>query len=256
MRRLADALRACGLVKRLGALDGGRVERARVRVGAGQPRGARRLHAGVGRPGGRAARRGRAAARARRRLQHPARRDARAAPARPLRARCTSTGTWTSATRAGRAGSAPSRARTSRASPGAWSRSCRTSTASARTSLDADAVHLGDREGDPGELAAVARDRHHRLGGCDALRTRRRRSCPAVPYWVHVDADVIDSALLPAVDSPPRRADVRGALRAPARRVAGGAVGMQVTVFDPDLDPDGSQAQALTDCLVSALGRA
>jgi arginase len=35
--------------------------------------------------------------------------------------------------------------------------------------------------------------------------------------------------------------------------LAGDAVGMQVTVFDPDLDPDGSQARALTDCLISAL---
>ena len=37
------------------------------------------------------------------------------------------------------------------------------------------------------------------------------------------------------------------------RRLAGGAVGVQVTVFDPDLDPDGIAARALTDCLVSAL---
>ena len=33
-------------------------------------------------------------------------------------------------------------------------------------------------------------------------------------------------------------------------RLAPGAVGAQVTVFDPDLDPDGSIAEALTDCLV------
>jgi arginase len=30
------------------------------------------------------------------------------------------------------------------------------------------------------------------------------------------------------------------------------AVGMEVTVFDPDLDPDGSLAAALTDQLVAA----
>ena len=30
------------------------------------------------------------------------------------------------------------------------------------------------------------------------------------------------------------------------------AVGMQLTIFDPDLDEDGSAAEALTACLVSA----
>jgi arginase len=74
-----------------------------------------------------------------------------------------------------------------------------------------------------------------------------------VPYWLHVDADVIDSALLPAVDSPAPDGLTFEELSALLRTVAGGAVGIQVTVFDPDLDADGSQAQALTDCLVKAL---
>ena len=38
------------------------------------------------------------------------------------------------------------------------------------------------------------------------------------------------------------------------RRLVPGAVGMHVTIFDPDKDPDGSAAHALTDCLVSGLG--
>jgi len=66
--------------------------------------------------------------------------------------------------------------------------------------FDTDTVHIGDREGDPGELAAVAKTsitvrRLHELRTSGPI-------VPAVPYWVHVDADVIDSALLPAVDSP------------------------------------------------------
>jgi arginase len=117
--------------------------------------------------------------------------------------------------------------------------------------LDADTVHLGDREGDPDELAAVAKT------GITVRRLDELRAdgpaVPPVPYWMHVDADVLDSALMPAVDSPAPGGLTFEELSALLRAVVGGAVGVQVTVFDPDLDPDGSQARALTDCLVSAL---
>jgi len=117
--------------------------------------------------------------------------------------------------------------------------------------LDTDTVHIGDREGDPGELAAVAKTlitvrRLHELRTSGPI-------VPAVPYWVHVDADVIDSALLPAVDSPAPDGLTFDELATLLRDVVDGAVGVQVTVFDPDLDPDGTQAQALTDCLVEGL---
>ena len=90
------------------------------------------------------------------------------------------------------------------------------------------------------------------MRGLSALRARGP-IVPGVPYWVHVDADVIDSALLPAVDSPAPGGLAFEELTALLQSVVGGAVGVQVTVFDPDLDADGSQARALTDCLVSGL---
>jgi arginase len=117
---------------------------------------------------------------------------------------------------------------------------------------DSDAVHFGDRERDPGERAAIAQTQITVLD-LAALRSGAM-TVPAAPYWVHVDADVLDSALVPAVDSPAPDgltfAELASLLRA---LLAGDAIGLQVTVFDPDLDPDGSQARALTDCLVSAL---
>ena len=130
---------------------------------------------------------------------------------------------------------------------------------------DGDVVALGERERDPGERAAIAPTSItvldlpalRALGVAQAVaEARERLERPGVEgYWIHVDADVVDSALLGAVDSPAPdglgfeelAALVRGLL-------AGRAVGMQLTVFDPDLDPDGSQARALTDCLVSAAG--
>ena len=61
------------------------------------------------------------------------------------------------------------------------------------------------------------------------------------------------SSALPAGDSPDpgglSAAELTGLLAALAPR----AVGAQVTVFDPDLDPDGSHARLLTDILVTGL---
>jgi arginase len=72
-------------------------------------------------------------------------------------------------------------------------------------------------------------------------------------YWLHLDVDILDPDVMPAVDSPdPGGLDpdeLTGLLAALAPR----AVGAQVTVFDPDLDPDGSRAALLTDILVAGL---
>jgi arginase len=113
---------------------------------------------------------------------------------------------------------------------------------------EADIVALGEREGDPDERAALARTA---ITVRDLVELRLRGPLrPAVPYWIHVDADVLD---LSAVDSPApgglRYEELTALLRV---LLAGDAAGLQVTVFDPSLDPDGSQARGLTDCLVAA----
>ncbi len=113
---------------------------------------------------------------------------------------------------------------------------------------DADTVHLGERERDPGERAAIA-GTSITVVDLPALRVGGPVR-PQVPYWLHVDADVLD---LPAVDSPAPGGLAFEELSALLRELAPGAVGVQVTVFDPDLDADGSQARALTDCLVAGL---
>ncbi|MBB5977049.1 arginase family protein [Kribbella solani] len=74
-------------------------------------------------------------------------------------------------------------------------------------------------------------------------------------FWVHLDVDILDAALMPAVDSPDPggidheqlRALLRPLLRAP------GCVGIDIGIFDPDLDPDGKYAVELTDTLVAVL---
>ncbi|TDD24916.1 arginase family protein [Nonomuraea diastatica] len=74
-------------------------------------------------------------------------------------------------------------------------------------------------------------------------------------FWIHLDVDVLDPSILPAVDSPtPGGLDagrltelLRGLLALP------GAAGLEVTILDPDLDENGGQAALLTDILVAAL---
>jgi len=74
-------------------------------------------------------------------------------------------------------------------------------------------------------------------------------------YWVHLDADVLDPALLPAVDTPEPGGLTFEELAALLRALLASplAIGLEITVFDPDLDPDGALARRLTDTIVAGL---
>ncbi|MFI1652349.1 arginase family protein [Streptomyces avidinii] len=70
-------------------------------------------------------------------------------------------------------------------------------------------------------------------------------------FWVHLDVDVLDDALMPAVDYR-----IPGGLTWPelesVLRIALAderAVGLDVTIFNPRLDPDGTLAARLCACL-------
>jgi arginase len=71
--------------------------------------------------------------------------------------------------------------------------------------------------------------------------------------WVHVDVDVLDDAVMPAVDSRQPDGlsyDELAALLRPmldARRI----VGMQFTIYDPERDPDYKAGRQLVDGIVS-----
>jgi arginase len=69
--------------------------------------------------------------------------------------------------------------------------------------------------------------------------------------WIHLDVDVLDDAVMPAVDSRQPDGlsyDELEALLRPALET-GGVVGMDVTIYDPDRDPDGTAGRALVDGL-------
>jgi arginase len=74
-------------------------------------------------------------------------------------------------------------------------------------------------------------------------------------FWIHLDADILDPSVMPAVDSPDPSGIQFEELTAVLARLVGSSrsIGLEVTVFDPDLDPDGHLAGRLTDALVGAI---
>ena len=73
--------------------------------------------------------------------------------------------------------------------------------------------------------------------------------------WVHLDVDVLDDALMPAVDSRQPDGLTYEELETLLRPLldTGRVVGMQVTIYDPDRDPDRRAARTLVDGLVRLL---
>ncbi|MFI8006160.1 arginase family protein [Streptomyces sp. NPDC086010] len=73
-------------------------------------------------------------------------------------------------------------------------------------------------------------------------------------FWVHLDADVLDPSVMPAVDSPDDGGlfpdELAPLLRTLVRSPR--CVGLNVTIYDPDLDPDGTAGALLTDLVVGA----
>ncbi len=76
--------------------------------------------------------------------------------------------------------------------------------------------------------------------------------------WVHLDADVLDSDVMPAVDSPnPHGLSFDELREAMAVFLAEPkVVGLEVTIYDPDLDPGGAAGDRLAATLVDALAAA
>lgn len=79
----------------------------------------------------------------------------------------------------------------------------------------------------------------------------RRLKATGADWWLHVDLDVLSSEALPAVDYVQDGGLSWSELSALTKAAvgAGGCVGATVTIYNPDLDPDGRHAQAIVDFL-------
>ena len=133
---------------------------------------------------------------------------------------------------------------------------------------DADVVQVGSR--DAAEVAAEGshdiRATSIRVLDLNAVRTggADRVAEEAVAHvtrdeiagtWIHLDADVLDDAVMPAVDYRMANGLQLAELSAVVRTLVtrGRAVGMTVTIYNPLLDPDRSIARAFTASLVTGL---
>lgn len=130
---------------------------------------------------------------------------------------------------------------------------------------ETDVVAFGFREGpDQGDavdildtpIALFSLDRVRDLGTRPALDTPLEwlEQGDTLGFWIHVDADVLDPAIMPAVDSPDPGGMTFDELRTTLARLFASprAIGLEVTVFDPDLDPDGALADRLVTLLADA----
>jgi arginase len=104
------------------------------------------------------------------------------------------------------------------------------------------------------DLAAI---RHRGIDAAvsEAVAHLTRNGGPEAGFWIHVDADVLDDAVMPAVDYrlpgglswDELTRVLRVAIQ--SRR----AVGLEVTIYNPSLDADGSGARGLVRVLGDAL---
>jgi arginase family enzyme len=92
--------------------------------------------------------------------------------------------------------------------------------------------------------------------GPAALGAAAARRLAGRPAWLHIDLDVLDETALSAVTYPqPRGIDWQqlAALCAPFATAAN-LVGVSIADFNPDRDPDGAQARRVVDAVVALLG--
>jgi len=134
---------------------------------------------------------------------------------------------------------------------------------------DDDVVAFGFRDADeqvkygspplPPGLRAVdlpsIRSRGLDVAAREAVAHLTRTSGPDRGFWIHLDADVLDDAIMPAVDyrlpGGLSWKDLTGVLRVAveSRR----AVGLEVTIYNPTLDPSGESARGLVSAIGDAL---
>jgi arginase len=111
----------------------------------------------------------------------------------------------------------------------------------------------------PAGMLVVDRDQVRRLGARaaarEAVRYLARDGGPEDGFWIHLDADVLDETIMQAVDDP--RPDglawdeVVTALSIAVR--SGRAVGLQVAIYNPDIDAGGANGRGLAATVREAL---
>ena len=133
---------------------------------------------------------------------------------------------------------------------------------------DEDVVVLGRRDGSDAEEHGSQRVEDTAIGLIDVAAVRQRGVEAATMraierlsagtldgFWIHLDADVLDDAVMPAVDYRMPDGLAWDELSA-VRRLAvssGRAVGIDITIFNPKLDVTGAIARRFVHALAKGL---
>ncbi|MFB8142432.1 arginase family protein [Streptomyces parvus] len=105
----------------------------------------------------------------------------------------------------------------------------------------------------PSQLYAIGLDDVRAAGAPAAARhaVNRLTGGSHAGYWVHLDVDVLDGTIMPAVDyrlpGGLTWTELESVLRTALTDKR--AVGLDVTIFNPRRDPEGTIAARLTECL-------
>jgi arginase len=112
----------------------------------------------------------------------------------------------------------------------------------------------------PDEMGVITRDRVRTLGVdaamAEALSLLQRRGEEELDgFWIHVDADVLDGAIMSAVDDPSPDGLLWGELAAALGMAIGSglAVGLQITIYNPDFDETGANGRGLATTINTVL---
>jgi arginase len=82
-----------------------------------------------------------------------------------------------------------------------------------------------------------------------------REGGPEDGFWIHIDADVLDETIMQAVDDPRPDGLTWGDVVAAVRIAIGSGrvAGLQVAIYNPDYDVDGSNGRGLAAAVREAL---
>jgi arginase len=103
----------------------------------------------------------------------------------------------------------------------------------------------------PEEMGVIGQERVRTLGieaaMAEALSLLQRPGEELDGFWIHLDVDVLDEAIMQACDDPKPDGLMWGDLAAALGMAigSGSAVGLQVTIYNPDFDPEGANGRGL-----------
>lgn len=126
--------------------------------------------------------------------------------------------------------------------------------------LPENAVQVGCRDDDD-DLVEVSRDLRLVVRASEIVDAGAPAAVEAITaalahtagWWLHVDVDVLDPQVMPAVDSPDTGGLTAEQLTDLLRGLVPGCIGVDICVYDPDLDPHLRYAKLIARIVEGAL---